>query len=110
MEVRIYLYLIFAATKVAVPIHNFQLSIFHFQFSITFSLQPSTFILHPSTPAHTLFQSICRASFLPLFNWLIQCSHLGNGIKDEKPENLKIYFEVITAEFADESKVECGIF
>ena len=37
-------------------------------------------------------------------------SDLEEYLKDEKPENLKIYFEVITAEFADGSKVECGIF
>ena len=37
-------------------------------------------------------------------------SDLEETLKNENPENLKIYFEVITAKFADGSKVECGIF
>jgi len=37
-------------------------------------------------------------------------SDLEEYLKDEKPENLKIYFEVIRAEFADGTNIECGIF
>jgi len=37
-------------------------------------------------------------------------SDLEEYLKDENPENLKIYFEVIEAEFADGTNIECGIF
>ncbi|ACM93163.1 hypothetical protein NAMH_0385 [Nautilia profundicola AmH] len=37
-------------------------------------------------------------------------SDLEQYLKDEKPENLHIYFEVIRADFADGTNIECGIF
>ncbi len=37
-------------------------------------------------------------------------SELEEYLKDENPKNLKIYFEVIKAEFADGTNIECGIF
>lgn len=37
-------------------------------------------------------------------------SELEKYLKDEDPKNLKIYFEVIKAEFADGTNIECGIF
>ena len=37
-------------------------------------------------------------------------SDLEKYLKDENPKNLKIYFEIIKAKFADGTNVECGIF
>lgn len=37
-------------------------------------------------------------------------SELEKYLSTENPQNLKIYFEVIKAEFADGTNVECGIF
>jgi len=45
----------------------------------------------------------------------IKKSHMLNSemekyLKDEKPEDIHVYFEVIRADFADGTNIECGIF